>query len=178
MHFHLYFIFLCALFVGVNGWWMWGKKGKDKRCPKRNGAQPYYFGSTNLKCMIKEGKKGKRSAPARGIWDLKHRFIEYRGHYFDFLDNSKVYISKRRLQWRKCSGGKEGSPAGHSELSLNCIIGCAKNYKCRYGKYRFLKNNCNKFANRLSKVLCRRGKKCPSWCEGSCNNVVYNYVRQ
>ncbi|XP_078312677.1 uncharacterized protein LOC144619171 [Crassostrea virginica] len=117
---------------------------------------------------------GKRDAPARGTWDLSHRFIYYQGYYFEFLDDSNAYISTHRQAGHRCSGGTESSPAGYSYLSLDCIKGCARNYRCRFGTYSLLGNNCHKFANRLSEVLCTSGHTCPSWCLGHCNNAVVN----
>ncbi|XP_062573568.1 uncharacterized protein LOC134235448 isoform X1 [Saccostrea cucullata] len=165
---------IISLFLNVDGWLFWGKKGNNNDCTKLDGAYPYYFGTTDLSCVIIQSlKRGKRSAPARGTLDLSHRFIEYRGNYYDLLSNSKVAISKSRLWGDSCSGSKEASPAGYSELSSECIEGCAKNYKCKYGSYNLLTNNCHHLANRLSEVLCRRGTTCPAWCEGSCNDAVY-----
>ncbi|XP_061194201.1 uncharacterized protein LOC133202400 [Saccostrea echinata] len=173
MRFLTIFTLIFASFLDVDGWWVWGKEGNNNGCSKRDGAYPYYFGTTDLLCVIMESlKRGKRSAPSRGTLDLSHRFIEYRGNYYDFLSNSKVSISKTRLWGDSCSGKKEASPAGYSELSPECIKGCARNYKCKYGSYNLLTNSCHHLANRLSKVLCRRGTTCPDWCTGSCNDVV------
>ena len=52
------------------------------------GASPYYFGTTNLWCM----KKGKRGAPSRNTWALSHRFIYYKGYYFEFLSKNLLII--------------------------------------------------------------------------------------
>ena len=46
-----------------------------------DGTDPYYFGTTNLLCMLRE----KREAPRRAQWVLTHRFFYYQGYYFDFL---------------------------------------------------------------------------------------------
>ncbi|XP_061194582.1 uncharacterized protein LOC133202725 [Saccostrea echinata] len=175
MHFFTVFLLTCALFVDVSciGWLM---KGNDRGCPRRAGAHPFYFGTTHLGCIMRHGKKGrKRSAPWRGPWDLWHRFIQYRGYFYDLKTNSMVSIARSRLNGHVCPGARETYPAGYSELSPECIEGCAKNYKCRYGRYDFLFNNCHNFANRLSEVLCRRGTTCPGWCTGSCNDVEHNY---
>ncbi|XP_061194585.1 uncharacterized protein LOC133202729 [Saccostrea echinata] len=173
MHFFTVFLLTCTLFVDVSciGWLM---KGDSRGCPYRGGAHTYYFGTTHLMCIIQHRNRGKRGAPWRGPWTTDHRFIEYRGYYYDFQTNSKVSIARSRLRGDVCPGAKETSPAGYSEVSLDCIEGCAKNYRCRYGYYNFLFNNCHHFANRLSEVLCRRGTACPGWCRGSCNDVEYN----
>uniref|UniRef100_K1RWS8 Uncharacterized protein n=1 Tax=Magallana gigas TaxID=29159 RepID=K1RWS8_MAGGI len=86
--------------------------------------------------------------------------------------NSKASISTQRQAASRCSGGRENLPAGYSKLSLDCIKGCARNYRCHFGSYSLLGNNCHKFANRLSEVLCTRGTSCPSWCLGSCKDAV------
>ena len=46
-----------------------------------DGTDPYYFGTTNLLCMLRE----KREAPRRAQWEISHRFLYYEGYYFDFL---------------------------------------------------------------------------------------------
>ncbi|XP_011421702.1 uncharacterized protein [Magallana gigas] len=170
MHLKIMSALLVVVFVllsEADAWWVFGG-GSSSQCPSRGGASPYYFGTTNLFCMA-----GKRGAPARGTWALSHRFIYYKGYYFEFLSSSKASISTQRQAAGRCSGGRESSPAGYSELSLECIKGCAKNYRCHFGTYSLLGNNCHKFANRLSEVLCTRGTSCPSWCQGSCNDAVY-----
>ena len=88
---------------------------------------------------------------------------------FFYLEFKSVVIGTKAQESHRCSSRKERYPAGYSRLSLSCIEGCARNYRCRYGKYNFWSNNCHKFANRLSAVLCTTGTTCPSWCLGSCN---------
>ncbi|XP_062605750.1 uncharacterized protein LOC134267558 [Saccostrea cucullata] len=168
MHFYtiVFFLCMCLLSVHCNGWWMWGKKGSSSSCPRREAAQPYYFGNTQIDCLLSFliRHRGKRSAPWRGRWDLVHRFIYYRGKYFEFFDDSSVNIGNGRVGGHRCGGGIEGSPAGYSELSLECIERCTNRYTASFGGYNLLLNNCNSFVNRLSEVLCRRGTQCPSWC--------------
>nr|XP_022345252.1 uncharacterized protein LOC111137850 [Crassostrea virginica] len=161
----IFFSVTCALFCETDAWF-W-RRGNSSQCPKKGGASPYYFGTTNLWCI----KKGKREAPSRGTWSLSHRFIYYKGYYFEFLRNSNAVIGTSARDSHRCSSRREGSPAGYSRLSLECIKGCARNYRCTYGRYRLLGNNCHKFANRLSAVLCTTGTTCPSWCLGSCNHA-------
>lgn len=164
MH-HNTFILLLVVFLTIlpalDAWWLVGS-GNNRQCPRRGSASPYYFGTTDLSCMLK-GKR-KRRAPSRGVWDYKHRFIYYQGYYFEF-SNRGIFIDRNRIDSHRCSGGLESSPAGYSYLDVECIKKCASNYKCNFGNYDFLFNNCHHFANRLSEVLCTR-TSCPSWCYG------------
>ncbi|XP_078312609.1 uncharacterized protein LOC144619131 [Crassostrea virginica] len=158
------FVFLCE----IEALWLVGKNGDDEICPRRSGAYSYYFGTTDLHCM-----RGKREMPWRGIWEITHRLLYYRGYYFDFLDNSRAYILRSRRAGHRCDGGLEGSPAGYSQVSISCLKGCARNYRCQFGDYNLLSNNCHHFANRLSFVLCRvRKGYCPTWCLRSCNDAT------
>lgn len=154
---------MCTLFFPVDSWWF-VSSGNNRGCPRRGSASPYYFGVTDLACMNDKKRKGKRSAPARGIWDYTHRFIFYRGYYFEFFVNSNARIERSRAAGGKCGGGRERSPAGYSYLSLDCIKRCAIRYSSKFGKYDNVINNCHSFANKMSEVLCRRGSTCPSWC--------------
>ncbi|XP_062573537.1 uncharacterized protein LOC134235426 [Saccostrea cucullata] len=166
------FMLAYTLLLNVSCLYGWFFEKYEDECPDRDGAHQYYFGTTNLFCLLQH-RLGRRSVPSRRTFIPTHRFIEYRGYYYDFQMNSKVSIAKSRLSGDECSGAKEESPAGHSELSTDCIEGCAKNYRCHFGNYSLLLNNCHHFANRLSKVLCRRGTTCPEWCTGSCDDVEY-----
>ncbi|XP_062599385.1 uncharacterized protein LOC134260876 [Saccostrea cucullata] len=113
MHFYtiVFFLCMCLLSVHCNGWWMWGKKGSSSSCPRREAPHPYYFGNTHLGCLLPFliRHRGKRSAPWRGRWDLVHRFIYYRGKYFEFFDDSSVNIGNGRVGGHRCGGGIEGS---------------------------------------------------------------------
>ena len=51
---------------------------------------PYYFGTTDLFCLV--SKKGKRSAPSRSTLDLTHRFIYYKGFYFEFFGKNLLNV--------------------------------------------------------------------------------------
>ncbi|XP_062607345.1 uncharacterized protein LOC134282015 [Saccostrea cucullata] len=162
-----FFVLGVFLLCESDAWWLVGKNGNSGNCPARGGASPYYFGTTNLWCM----NKGRRGIPTRGVWELTHRFIYYKGLYFEFSSDSKAHVSPNRLLGYKCSGGRESSPAGYSEVDVECLKGCARNYRCTFGSYNLLSNNCHKFANRLSEVMCKRGSGCPRWCLGSCNDA-------
>lgn len=170
---------VCALLIEESDAWWWWRRRRTRtsrsRCPSRSGASPYYFGTTELLCMTTKGKR--ESAPSRSTGAFIHRFIYYKGKYFDFLGDSKVAISNSRYKGNKCSGTIESSPAGYSSISLACIEGCAKNYRCTFGRYDLFGNNCHKFANRISAVLCTRSSYCPSWCRGSCDDAFYSRKR-
>lgn len=178
MRFLLVAILVCALLVDESDSWFWRRRRRrtSRRIYPANtgGTSPYYFGTTNLFCMASKGKRG--SAPSRSIWALTHRFINYKGKYFDFLRSSRVAISNSRYKGTKCSGGIESRPAGYSSLSLACIEGCAKNYRCTFGSYDLFRNNCHRFANRISAVL-STSSACPAWCHGSCNDAFYSKKR-
>ena len=90
--------------------------------------------------------------------------------FLSMQGDSYVTIVRKRYGGR-CSESITGSPAGYSYLSANCVKGCARNYCCKFGTYSALSNNCHRFANSLSEVLCTSGHTCHSWCLGSCNNA-------
>lgn len=154
-----------------DAWWLIGKNGNNDLCRWTSGTSSYYFGTTDLPGGSSSSGKGrkKRSYPSRGIWEMTHRFIYYKGFYFEFFDDSTARISNRHV-CPSCPGSFENSPAGYSEVSVSCIKGCARNYRCTFGTYNFLDNNCHHFANELSKVLCTR-ISCPAWCLGNCNHA-------
>lgn len=49
-------------------------------------------------------------------------------------DKSNAYIARHR-QDERCAVRLESFPAAYSELSVECIKGCARNYKCNFGSY-------------------------------------------
>lgn len=51
-------------------------------------ASPYYFGTTDLTCMMRSDRR-KREIPQRSKLLWAHRFIYYKGYYFEFGSNSK-----------------------------------------------------------------------------------------
>lgn len=51
-------------------------------------ASPYYFGTTDLTCIMKSDRR-KREVPNRNTLEWAHRFIYYKGYYFEFGSNSK-----------------------------------------------------------------------------------------
>ena len=124
-------------------------------------GRPYYFGTTNLLCM---GKGKREDSPSRFTWSLTHRWIQYEGHYFERLNGrGDLYSSESPSDSSRCSTKRESKPAGYSNLSIDCLKRCTDNYEKKYGSYHLLYNNCHKFANRFSDMLCSR-TTCPSWC--------------
>ena len=77
------------------------------------------------------------------------------------------------MEGHRCDGSLEASPAGYSNVSIECLKGCARNYRCQFGDYSLLFNNCHYFANRMSSVMCEsREDHCPSWCLNSCDDAI------
>uniref|UniRef100_A0A194ALC9 Uncharacterized protein n=1 Tax=Pinctada fucata TaxID=50426 RepID=A0A194ALC9_PINFU len=157
-------VILAMVYHSDARWWR-----KRYPCSKKTSraAKPYYFGKTNLWCMMKYGKKGKRSAPKRhNLWSLSHSFIYYDGWYFEFGvgKTHKAVYNTRAVKSNRCKSRRDKKPAGYSTLSVECLKKCTKNYKGKYGKYRLLTHNCHHFANRISNILCN-WKSCPSWCK-------------
>ncbi|KAK3086341.1 hypothetical protein FSP39_017078 [Pinctada imbricata] len=137
-----------------------------KSCPT-SGSKPYYFGTTSLWCMMRNAKKGKRaSAPSRSVLRPSHRFIYYQGYYFEFGIGPRdlAVYAKTNAGSPRCSPRREGSPAGYSKLSVECIKRCTRSYERRFGKWRLFTHNCHHFTNNLSKVLCN-SRRCPGWCQ-------------
>lgn len=126
---------------------------------------PYWFGETNLGCLLgKNGKRGKRTPTHRYTLSLSHRWIHYRGHYFEFIGpGSVVYSSISPFKAAECPPWQESRVAGYGVLSLDCIKRCTRNYEREFGAYNFVVNNCHVFANRISDMLCT-ASSCPSWC--------------
>lgn len=153
----------------VDAFLWWNPDPKDY-CPERESASPYYFGTTDLTCMMRSDRR-KREIPQRSKLLWAHRFIYYKGYYFEFGSNT-AHIGTNR-SYNHCSGSVESKPAGYSTLSLDCIKSCTSNYRCYFGDYHLLNNNCHSFANRLSKELCLR-TRCPRWCTD--DNAVCPWV--
>ncbi|XP_063410305.1 uncharacterized protein LOC134693421 [Mytilus trossulus] len=151
------FLVLAVLVTGSNGWW-WSKPKYGCLDPSR--GDPYYFGTTDLFCMT---KTGKRDAPSRYTKAISHRWILYKGHYFERLSNGDFTTKGHSQESDKCKTHRESTPAGYSSLSVDCIARCTKNYKRKYGSYGWWGNNCHIYANRISEILCNK-TTCPSWC--------------
>ena len=126
---------------------------------------PYWFGKTNLNCLMRYGKKRrKRGVPHRYELALTHRWIKYRDHYFELIGPGSAFASSNSPYGAEsCSTRQEGRVAGYGVLSVDCIERCTRRYEDRYGRYSLLSNNCHRFANRISKLLCTESS-CPSWC--------------
>ena len=132
---------------------------------------PYWFGKTNLSCLIGLGKgRGKRGVPERFELALDHRWIKYRGHYFEILGPGYLRVSSiSPLGAGSCSQRQESRVAGYGVLSVDCIKRCTRSYENTFGRYNVLSNNCHRFANRISRVLCQ-DSSCPSWCNWRCRS--------
>ena len=170
IHLTITFVILAVLITDSNGFWFrrshcgtWFRHRPCTagKCSDPSRGRPYYFGTTSLWCMV----KGKREAsPSRPTWTLKHRWIQYGGHYFERLKSQgDVYRYGSPSDSSHCSTKRESKPAGYSNLSIDCLKRCTDNYKKKYGSYHWLNNNCHDFANRFSDMLCSR-TTCPSWC--------------
>lgn len=109
-------------------------------------------------------KKGKRDAPSRGTKVLSHRWIQYKGYYFERINSGDIYTYGSSTESDKCSTQRESKPAGYSSLSVDCIKRCTNKYQRKYGSYGWWGNNCHHYANRISEILCTK-TTCPSWCE-------------
>jgi hypothetical protein len=130
----------------------------------------------------------KRRSPARSTLRPVHRWIFYNGYFIEFgagsgnigikqiehvypqLDNKQesVSLSNANIQalYPKngdiCSAKMESEVAGYSSVSLGCLHKCARSYVSKFGKYHLIKNNCHRFANIISDILCTG--ICPEWC--------------
>lgn len=161
--------------------------------PKSPEDSPYYFGTSDLACVSTKGRlhlikrsvkmesennRTKRAAPQRHTMSPTHRWIYFRGNFFEWgtdagsktrlfglLNDAKSYSVKSVLPFNgeKCDWMMEPVPAGYSSVSLECIVGCTVNYKTLTGDYSLLNNNCHHFANTISMVLC--SNICPDWCQ-------------
>eukprot|EP00105_Crassostrea_gigas_P007454 XP_011421704.1 PREDICTED: uncharacterized protein LOC105324338 [Crassostrea gigas] len=93
------FAFLALVVVALvlvgqtDAWWLVGRNGNNNQCPSRETATPYYFGTTDLSCMHRN-IRGKRSAPSRGTLEWVHRFIYYKGYYFEFFGKYNTVAEK------------------------------------------------------------------------------------
>ena len=171
IHLTITFVVLAVLITDSNGYrskrsrcgtWFRRRPCTARKCSDPSRGRPYYFGTTNLWCMVKEKRE---ASPSRPTWTLKHRWIQYGGYYFERLkgSNGDLYRYGSPSYSRECSTERERKPAGYSNLSIDCLKRCTNNYKKKYGSYNFFTNNCHDFANRFSDMLCSR-TTCPSWC--------------
>lgn len=67
------------------------------------GAYPYHFGTGDKYCV-----RRKRRTPWRGVWEITHRYLYYRGYYFDFLGKYKTlqnltFIIRTRTSFFFCT---------------------------------------------------------------------------
>lgn len=157
----------CVLIDQSAGWFT-SLNCKSKRS---HDDEPYHFGHTDLKCLFDTTiVRAKRSAPWRFPYALKHGWIYYKGHYFEFgVDVSNTGTFEHSVsaghpyKGNKCAHEREAVAAGFSRLSVDCLKKCSRSYTKEYGEYNLFSNNCNMFANRISKILC--SSRCPAWCK-------------
>lgn len=115
----------------------------------------FQFGTQDLACV-----KGKRKrSPSRAEDRIAHRYIKYRGVYYEFMPSGTKYGSSPYRP--RCRAGTESYAAGYGVLSTECVKGCARYYERR--PYHFYTRNCHHFANWLADILCNKSS-CPSFC--------------
>lgn len=71
--------------MGVNGWWMWGKKGKDKRCPKRSKWSVQRLCSHNSNTSIEPRKETVLSSDTKIAFKKITDMV-----FFNFLEIEKM----------------------------------------------------------------------------------------
>ncbi|XP_062621929.1 uncharacterized protein LOC134283493 [Saccostrea cucullata] len=161
--------------------------------PRTSDESPYYFGTSDLACVTTKGRlhliskrsiqidsernRTKRAAPERHVLAPTHRWIYYKGYFFEWgtdagtknrlfglLNDANSYSIKSGFPYKadKCNWMMEFLPAGYSSVPAECIMGCAVNYRTMTGDYSLLNNNCHHFANTISNILC--SNICPDWC--------------
>ena len=163
--------------------------------PKSSNDSPYYFGTSDLACVSTKGllrlikkrsiesipeenhNRTKREIPKRNTLSPTHRWIYYKGTYFEWgttegtnkglfglLNDAKSYSIRPSLPFKgeECGWMMETVPSGYSSVSLECIMACTTNYRTLTGDYSLINNNCHHFANTISMVLCFN--ICPDWC--------------
>ena len=136
-------------------------------------STPFYFGTTDLKCMqlmnLKRRIFGRATLarpqlPERQFWHLTHRWIYYDGWYFELFHKPRTRFPVKS-KW--CSFEREANPAGYSKLPVSCIRKCTMYYIDRYRpSYLTFTHNCHHFANKIAEVLCQYSE-CPDWCSES-----------
>ena len=130
-------------------------------------SKPFYFGTTDLRCMQKVNFRTTRTVlstlrtPERQYWTLTHRWIYYDGAYFElFFDPHTGFPAKYQF----CSYQREAKPAGFSKLPLDCLCKCASYYNKRFiANYNMWTHNCHHYANKIAYLLCNYSH-CPEWC--------------
>lgn len=122
-------------------------------------------------CMLYYRRRRRRSIPSVYTMMLTHRWLKYRGVYFEFGTNALDPEAKNRIsiqpflpnEGENCSYDKNPDVAGYSRLSVSCIASCTRRYPKVFGEYSLLTNNCHVFVNKMVEVLCNF-EKCPDWC--------------
>ncbi|KAJ8315938.1 hypothetical protein KUTeg_005952, partial [Tegillarca granosa] len=124
----------------------------DVKDTESKGLKPYYFGTTDVFCMLKHGRNKikKRDAPRRYVLDIKHRWIYFDGWFFERLADEDTY-GERPDKYNQCKHTMkiERYPAGYTKFSVNCLKKFTDKYRKITGSYNLLTNNCHHFANTL-----------------------------
>jgi len=149
-------------------------------CQNSDYPDGYFFGTQGLACVGKAGKFKRSIPPWRYSWSLSHRLVYYRNAVYERVgDNGVVRDVPNWDMATKCPVTWESTPAATSTCSNQEIRDYVRKYLNNYGKYKFLTNNCHKFANRVSAFLfnsnCGR-QFWPQWRIGSIKPIWNIYV--
>ena len=75
-------------------------------------------------------KRGKRGVPHRYEHALTHRWITYRGHYFELVGLGHAFASSNSPYGAgSCSQHQESRVARYGVLSVDCIKRCTRSYE-------------------------------------------------
>ena len=143
--------------------------------PGQPNAKPYYIGKTSWPCVSMNNKKFsnvryKRNAPYLFPWRPVHSWMYFQGHVFEFgvTDRSgnplTSSISQTGPRWGHiCKHRLLRGQTEYTLLSVDCVARCTHKYRAVFGRYSLVFNNCHKFVNTLSNIMCHRAT-CPEWC--------------
>ncbi|XP_063448936.1 uncharacterized protein LOC134728300 [Mytilus trossulus] len=133
-----------------------GRRNKED-CFGSSAGYGFQFGTQDLACV-----KGKRKrSPSREELRIAHRYIKYRGVYYEFFDGGATYNTSPHRS--NCRAGTESYASGYGVLSTECVKRCARHYG-NVRPYNVFTRNCHHFANWLADILCRESS-CPSYCQ-------------
>lgn len=130
-------------------------------CLGRSRGSPYYFSDTAKHCAVRK----RRDAPDWSEIRIIHRWIYYRGWYFEFIGGTPRYRTSPYYSKHSCrnSPDMEDRPAGYGVVDVGCVKACTDRYVAVFGAYQLLTNTCHSLANKLSEVICDYSS-CPAWC--------------